>query len=384
MEHPVRTENDIHDALTRLADDSPDPDSVLAAVRRSDTRRRPRLVLAAAVATTIAAAVAVPVTADLVEPAADNPDTALRPTTPTTVRTQPTTAPPPTTSARTTPASWRYLSSVKIPAGFRPESSYLTSTRQRDTLTDLATTCEIDTYRAGALDPGRQQFEPSQDTVDGRPVQSLLSYDGTSPALKGRPKVAWQYAADAWATVACTPAGRGAPATRSLELELANSMTFEVRRMPVPFTLGTLPAGLSVQLAGPSAYPPLGVYNKFELQATRKPEVVEFTTRKLHTGPKMLITYSPGRLPGIFRIPAHEIASRRTINGRQVTVTRIMPRRNEVRLQILGKGFEVDVLVARQLFEDPHRELLRIAEDMKFAPRPTDQSTWYDGTTAIP
>lgn len=377
----MRTENDLRDALDRLADDPPDPDSVLAAVRQADTRRRPRLVLAVAGAT-CAAAVVVPVSLQLAKPGPEQAGPRQPVSTPTD---RPTAKQLPlTTSARATPTTWQYLSSVRLPAGFRPLSSYLTSTRQRDVLTDLATNCELDTFRAGAFDATNPRLEPSTDTVAGRPVQSLLSYDGTSPSLKGRAKIAWKYATNAWVTVGCTPAGRGDAATRRLELEVANSMTFGTRPMPVPFALDRLPAGMSAQLAGSSAAPPLGRYDRFELQLTRKPELVEFDTGRLSTGPKMLITYSAGRLPGIFRIPADEIAEQRTIDGHQVTLTRTDTPMNEVRVQIRGQDFEVDVLVVERMFKDPHAELIRIAEDFRFAPDPAKPATWFDGRTAIP
>lgn len=345
----MRTENDIRSALATLADDVPPPEQVLAAVRtaRLGRQRRRRAVVALAVATTAIAAISVPVAGELLGD--------RRPSG------QPAGDPVP---ARPANPVWQHRFALGVPAGFKVYASWIRLTDESIMLSGPAgETCSAEVFAPGKFDPRELATVRTPVTVQGRHgwYTTLDIHNGA------RPRVAWQYAANAWAMVACTePSGESLDAS----LRLANSLTFGRRQVPAPFAIEYVPAGLAVDAIEPMTEAGGNTFKAHNALGSRGSPRLEIGY--VHgTSPTATVTPQVG--------PSNSGPKSLTINGRPATLT---TGRDSIALVITGEGFQAQVSIRR--LDDAANEAVRVAEGLSFAADPEDATTWFDATEALP
>jgi hypothetical protein len=349
----MRTEEDLRNAFDRLADSAPDPSHVLTVVGPRPVRRRP-LVLGAVLATT-AAVIAVPliVSHDKQPPV------------------QSTTAP--------ANEAWRDRLSLPLPANLIYDERGFGRSSQTITLDggNTRTTCFLTAYAKGAFDAGK--IPPGSPRVR---INNVLGYvallaDPFSPATAKKRWIVWEPAPNTWTTSYCNVAGQVDPAKAT---EIARSVNTSPQRLPAPYRIGYLPAGLSVTTlsVNPQNTSTSEVPNNFiadlgtEEPAPRTP------------GPIMLAPGGPARIsyltgPSATRTSLPVNAERIIINGRTAYLGKDGP---STVLAIKGDGFQVRIELGGGAGDRP--ELIKIAKGLELAPSATDTSSWFDATTAIP
>jgi hypothetical protein len=349
----MRTEDDIRSALATLADDVPQPEQVLAAVRTAGRgrQRRRRTVIVLAVATTAIAAIAVPITGKLL---GDGRSDSV----------QPAVDPVPTRPAND---SWRHRFALDLPDGFEVHVSRIEPNREIIVIGGPSgQSCMVGVFAPGQFDAREIPAERTPITVQGRQgfYATVYEFDGS------RPRVAWQYANNSWALVACRDSsGESADAS----LRLANSLTFGPGRVPAPFAVTYLPAGVVVDGLEPLID---AGGDTFKAHAEQRPRVALGSARLeiqylRRTSPTATVTPLIG--------PSQAGPRSLTINGRVATLTTDP---DGAALVITGDGFQAQVSARR--LADAADEVVRIAEGLTFAPDPAEASTWFDAAEALP
>ncbi len=389
----MRTEDDIRAALTSLEQQAPDPRDVLAPLADLPPRRpaRPRTLVAVAAATALA--VAVPVVAV----------TALQ-------RSGEPTAPGAWPGPGDLPSErWQFAFSVATPAGWKPlhraiGDLFLTDMNSQSAMlqTRSGPTCTVTVYRPGAFDLRRIPAERTRIEVNGRPgyvadvrpfgsdgqdtvgavdangnplpaaeqealrKTKLRSLVDMKPVPPG-PSVVWRYARDAWALSTCDefPPRRDRDAVVADERKLAEATMFGLSPLRVPFTIGELPHGWSAYQISLEGLAFAG-WPQPDIWLNLKPASATSGTL-LERGISVLFTKGAPATPR----PGSSLLAK--IDGRHAWMNK-----ERTAITIQGRGFELRVQGQRG------DALLAIARGLKLAPDPLDESTWFDGTVAIP
>ena len=352
----MRTDEDLKAAFTTLADRAPTPDQVGFEIPGEPRRRRPaRLPVLVSVTATVVAAVAVPVV--LGRGTAEAPVQAND--------------------------TWHYSFDVDLPAGFVIVDRLILRDFQHALVTGPQTAfCEVSVFAPGAFDSSGIPPGSTEVTVRGRPGYfGTFGYKARSqPGDPGSPspRIAWRYDADSWAVVGCS-GDPGLGGTRELEQTIANGVLIERSPFTVPFRIGHLPARFITESADYS--PP---------SAGRQPDTMPGVNT--HAGVHLARAGDPyGRskghsIPISFRRGPWSTApsgSRAiTVNDRPAWIH--TDDNNVTTVVVRGSGYEVAVISPNDVVGVDEQEVLRIAEGLVLAADPLDESTWFDGTVAIP
>jgi len=236
-------------------------------------------------------------------------------------------------------------------------------------------------FEPGAFDPDRIPPGSPSLTVNGSPgyyaeiIGPLAEHPlgaadpaprpSTGPNAARTQVVVWRYADNAWATSSCTRGPSWQASRRDAEL-VANGTTFEPQRLRVPLKLGYLPAGRHLVSGVLEPRPGLEDDPRFD-NVLR----LEFIDPDSPSDSHLTISYSAG-----YRIAATR-TEHLTINGRPALF-------NERSLIIVPDKRIAVTIEAHTGVDDPRAELIRVAEQLEFAPDPADQSTWFDAADALP
>jgi hypothetical protein len=201
--------------LTAAAPTPADVAARLVPARRALSRsRRWRTALPTAIAVIVVALVAVP--------------TIVRPHWPVTVRLA---------------GTWRYSHEVRLRPGWQIaertiEENVETTRLLVPSATGTLVECTVVVAVAGL--PPNRDGQINATRVGGRPAEIVTGADNEI-ALD------WEYASNAWASVACDPV---AASDDDLRLSIATAVRFGERRQLLPFTLTRLPAGYQISSVG--------------------------------------------------------------------------------------------------------------------------------------
>ncbi|TDU87007.1 hypothetical protein EV138_0524 [Kribbella voronezhensis] len=354
----MRTEEDLRNAFDHLADSAPDPARILTAPEHTPVRRRRTPLALGVVAATAAVAIAVPTLISHDK------------------------QPPVQAAPRPADEAWQDRLSLPLSANLIYDSRAF-GHRSQGLILDggnTRTTCVVNTYAKGVFD--------ARTIPAGSPrvkINSTLGYvaalaDPLSPAVKAK-VVAWEPAPGTWTTSYCKVKGEVDPAKAT---EIARLVNTSPQRLPAPYRVGYLPAGLtvtslSVNPQGDSTSEPpnnfIAAIGSAEDQ-TSVPQNPDGPVMVSAGGP-VQIAYFTGSAAAT-RLPKD--AERISINGRtgylgsdgRATV-----------LVINGDGFQVRIELGGTV-PNERAELIKIANGLELAPSATDTSSWFDATTAIP
>lgn len=361
----MRSEDDIREALEALADTAPDADDVLARVRARERRERrtafhtPVLVGISAVATA-AAAFAVPLAID--PPGVDAPVAGAS---------TPTSSP-----ARVNPRWQRYFT-FSLPPGYQLESQLITPLYQIATVrAPSAIWCEVMVYEWNAFDAKRVPAKRTAVRLYDVTGYAAAFNDPRSSLPGSRPRIAWEYSLEMWATAACM--GKPTDQVRAAERVVAKAVRHTGQSLPMPFRIGYLPAGVSVYSAG----------SVDTAAAVRTMTALSGPTVDLSTASKVVTTQTASGTVVTKGIPNLVIEFRKgnsvppgarfiSVAGRPAWMTKYG-------LLVHLDGHEVRIASVAGPAGTSSEELIQIAEGMEFAPDLADESTWFDGTVAIP
>jgi hypothetical protein len=378
----MRTENDIREALTTLEREAPSPHQVLAPLTDGGGRRPQRApILVAVVAATTLAIAGVPALKSLVGNDAE--------------------------PAGSGDVGWEYTFRVDPATGWMVTSRNIWRTEQLATLMNGPdhADCTVTVYVAGAFDTSRIPVERTPVDVNGHHGY-VANIEGLArqlvPGEDGKlveedvpvPGLAWEYAPNSWGVSSCGLPMEAGERDKVIAQEAASARAVEVSRQPlwVPYRIGYLPSGWHATtmndqlLAAPQP----------RLDLTLRPEGVdEPAGREDESARAATPTSMPNEPPrvSILFTKANSYtppvdATRTTINGLPAWIWHESPA-GQARstlaagVYLKGNGFDlrVESVGAAQGFE---AELKRIAEDLTLASSPLDESTWFDGTVAIP
>ncbi len=356
----MRTDNDLKAAFTTLADRAPTPqetDLTIPVDEQRPVRRRTQLrVLVPVVAATVLAAVAVPVTIGR--------DTAEPP-----VRANP---------------LWRYSFELDLPTKQYVTSRLITRHSQLAMTQSLTsnTICDVSVFAQGVFDDSGIPPNATPVTVRGKPgVFATFGYQRRSspnPPVEPAPRIAWQYDTDSWAVAECMMGRASRAQIRAAEQQMANAVVFTTGQFRTPFRIGHVPTGFIAESASynpshegqqPADEPGVNTDGGVHLARAGDPN---------GGGKGRSIPISLRRGPW----------SAMPTGSRQLTISGlpawVRTERDTTTVVIRGTGYEVALMAANPLVGTDEQELLRIAEGLELAPDPLDESTWFDGTVAIP
>lgn len=346
----MRTEDDLRAALTTLEREAPDARDVLAPLTTPVRRRTIRPMIAVAAATALAVA-AVPafraLTADSTEPA--QPGAAFR---------------------------WEYSYQVDLPSrwtiGYRDVN---TKTGQQLMLnTPAGNRCDITIFGPGKFDTGRISPERTPVEVNGRPgyvakVSGLLSvvkgFEDGKPRSEDVPQtaLAWQYATDSWAVSNCDTVGIKPPLPTIIENEKTSAAAVRMTPEPllIPYRVGYAPKGWEgLQLIAEGR----------QLAGAPQPDLW-LGLGQPGVGKQISVLFSKG-----VAVTPPAGSRRTTINGNPAWLSGSKDEVTEVFIH--WSGYELRI-------QGPAKyDLVRIARGLELAANPADESTWFDGTVAIP
>jgi hypothetical protein len=325
----MRTEQDLRQAFDQLAETAADPDHVLTALHReSHPVRRGRTLLVAGVAlATTAAAIVIPL--------AMKQETAPAPA-----------------AAPTGSEIWRDRLSLTLPATLIYDSRGFSRKSQTLTLDggNTRTTCVLTAYPPGAFD---------HQTI---PLGTF----------------GWQPAPDSWVTAKCTVNGRNDPAKAEQLAKLVNTAP---QRLPAPYKIGYLPSGYTVDdlSVNPRNESTSEAPNNFIASISDGKKNGRGTAYTMVDGKRqevpdvdLLVGYFTEAQGAAFKPPKPQPDLR--VNGYDAWY-------QGDGLVIRGDGYSVRLDNPGGL---PRTELVKLANDLEFAPTPDDTSTWFDAATAIP
>ncbi len=358
----MRTEEDIRAALLTLETAAPDAEAGRdvgqghRTVARSVGRRR-MLVASAAVLT--AAAIAVP--------------TLFR-----------STEKSPVTIPSLPDAPWRHSFHLQLPKSYQYgglEQHQLYRDRERtDVQPPQGSGCIVEVYRRGAFDPSVIPPGATPVTVNGNPGYFASFRLPSDWVIDRPPRIAWRYATDSWAVTSC----KDAEMTNDLrgnEQAIAESVVFERQPFLVPFTVEYLPEGFHVQRA-----------------TAKRPHTWTVGQARIPERYPPLVTISASRDGDANRPDAQSVAiefrqddlTKRATGDESVTVNGrpafLRSDRFGTTLVIPGDGYEFAVGVRAGVLGTPaqtEQQLVAVAEGLRLAERPLDDTSWFDGSTAL-
>ncbi|HEY5980004.1 MAG TPA: hypothetical protein VIT41_10255 [Microlunatus sp.] len=239
-------------------------------------------------------------------------------------------------------AQWRFSHEVRPPADWRIDYRAIYPDREQTTLSiswpdqDRTTICVVNVSTVPGEDPDRPRGAAAEPTSVGARPGVLIDSGGNNLML------AWQYADDTWASVACP---NGAVPEAALR-RVAATVRFTDRRQLLPFMLDALPEGYRIRAVGESYDNP-------------------------DWGPFMVIdppdnSYWPTVLIGPKTSDADQgLATERCLgpDGGSVCVTAAQSD-DQIPVQ---PGIGRSVLAA-------------VIADLRLAPDPTDRAGWFDAT----
>lgn len=355
----MRTEEDLRNAFDQLADSAPDSARILTEKPAPVRRGRTPLLVGAVLATT-AAVIAVPV---IVNHGKDqSPQPAAQPT---------------------VDEAWRDRLSLPLPPKMIYDSRAFTHRSQGIILGDGDTpaTCVVNAYAKGAFDAA--SIPPGSPRVK---INDTLGYFATlvdpfSPAVKAK-AIAWEPAPGTWITSYCKVKDKVVQAKAT---EIARLVNTSPQRLPAPYRIGYLPAGLTVTdlSVNPQADSTSDAPNNFistlgspqdQTPAAQNPDGPVTVSA---SGPAT-IEYLTGLGARVTHLPKD--AEHLTVNGR---AGYLGTDGGFNVLALKGDGFQVRILLAGAV-PNEREELIKIANGLELAPSATDTSTWFDAATAIP
>ncbi|QNE22120.1 hypothetical protein F1D05_34710 [Kribbella qitaiheensis] len=352
----MRTEEDLRNAFDHLADSAPDPSNILAAQEPKPVRRsRTPLVLGAVLATT-AAVVAVPVIVN------HNKQQTVQPATQ-----------PPTRPAND---SWRDRLNFPQPANLPYfDSSAFGRHSQGVILTSETSTCVVNAYAKGAFDAGSIPPGSQRIKINGTLGYVAVLADPFSPQAPKVKWAVWEPAPNTWMTTYCQRSHKVDPAGA---VALAKVADLSEQRLPAPYRIGYVPAGLNVTSL--SVIPHSSATSEAEQDfiaylGTDQDEAENPSTGQL---PHAQITYLTADSATATHLPKN--AEQLTINGRTAYLgTDEGPNV----LAIKGEGFQVRIELGGTV-PNERGELIKIAKGMDLTANPHDLRAWFDAAVAIP
>jgi hypothetical protein len=387
----MRTEDDIRAALTTLEREAPDAHDVLAPLAGDPGRRpnRPRVLVAVAAATALAIA-AVPALRAITS--GEQPDPS-----------EPAGGP-----------RWEYTFRVDPPRGWAVGHRAVGgSPSQSVTLSGPGDArCDVTVFRAGAFDTSRISGERSLVFINGhrgyiaevKGLTGVVSFDADGrPVNKDIPTTAvvWEYAPDSWGLSNCDAMAPKRPRAAVIADEKATAQAVHVtpQALRMPYRIGYLPAGWEARditvegrtLAGP---PQPDMWLSLGRESTGDQTTAADKVRNAngssknppHNDPHVSILFTKGH-----SVTPPADSTRTTIHGQPAWLwhdpkpgTRFgKPADTASGIHIRWEGYELRIegITAGPGFE---AEIKKIAEGLELAANPADESTWFDGTVAIP
>ncbi|WP_112240393.1 hypothetical protein [Kribbella monticola] len=354
----MRTEEDLRNAFDYLADSAPDPSHILTTPEHTPVRRAPLAL--GVVAATAAVAIAVPL---LVSHDKQQPSVQATP--------------------QHVDEAWRDRLSLPLPAKMIYDSRAFTHRSQGLILGDGDTpaTCVVNAYDKGAFDAG--SIPPGSPRVK---INDTLGYlatlaDPFSPAVRAK-VIAWEPAPGVWITSYCKVKDKVDPVKAA---EIARLVNTSPQRLPAPYRIGYLPAGLTVSDLSVNPQPDSTSEAPNNFIATLDSPADKPSAAQTPDGPVVVsgsgpatITYLTGESATATHLPKN--AERITVNGRAGYLG------SEYGISVLaikGDGFQVRIVLAGAV-PNEREELIKIANGLELAPSATDTTSWFDATTAIP
>jgi len=362
----MRTETDLHDAYTTLADHAPDGTRLVIPTGNAPATRRPRrtrsLVIVAA-----AVGIAVPLIVVAVTRQTDEP---------------------------VAPAAsrWAPMFGLDLPEGWHVDSRYLEPLRQRAVVYGAdGQVCDVVVYHAGVFDPDRIPADRGKVTINGRQgfivAMSDLVPDRTPGVVFPR-QLVWRYDAGRWASSACSSrAGADRDKLLADELTTARAVTRRPEPLRFPLRISGLPSGWTVRSAsrvfGPRMAPnPPEVALELRPSSSASTSPVPANPRPV-SDPVVTVYFWPRAWP--FQQPR---GTRLTINGHSAWLWHEPPGATPQGMATAGILFLVDGTAigvdASGWLVDVDATLRQIASALQFASDPADQSTWFDSVDALP
>lgn len=408
----MRTEDDLRDAFTHLADQAPHPADIRTALQTRRPRSRRTTLIVGAALVTATAAVAAAVVPSLLPH--DN-------------------ATPAAQDKRNT--AWSRWVDLNLPKDIEAVVQVFTANRQQYELIDhrsWPTTCELQLRRNGDFDPAT--IPAASPTVDiGGHKARVVSSTRNKPFLAAprgyrfllnaavQKSLVWQPVAGVWALFSCESQRRegtvkvpkiDGPMEANLmaATQLAEGFSPPTRSLGSPIKFGWLPAGIAPRRVN---YLP----NEKAIAGSGESLTVMLSDGNPATGvPKRLTSHDPlgarasawgpdagddlqlrystdkfwdqlSRSPQfnkpfatIHGLKAYFYATQLDLVGSGRPPTGKAPAPNTLRLEGNGVGVEIVDLDAK-----PSKErLLRIVESLQLTKTPDQPSTWFDAATAVP
>ena len=287
--------------------------------------------------------------------------------------------PVPEPADRRAPGHWAMVSELLPPEGWGDRSLRVTGAFETTSISDPSFKggCTAEVNGRGVLPHTPVPASTTPVTVGGRPARYA-----TTPGEQAG--VFWAYDDAAWASVVCWlgPSGLGSAtspaAIQDLVVQLAERVTFGDHRLRLPIRLRRLPSGYAVTSASQDLGSPEGwALTLSPVEVTEATPLVRVNT--LEDSPIPAPSMRVGDYPAstaTFRIGGPPRRAPRT----EVSYTALYLRSTAVKIRLAATNTRSD---------DPDRRaeaLRRIATeaDLGFAASPTDTTTWFDATDALP
>jgi hypothetical protein len=354
----MRTEEDLRNAFDHLADSAPDPTRIVTAPDHTPVRRRGTPLALGVVAATAAVAIAVPTLISHDK------------------------QPPVQAAPRPADEAWQDRLSLPLPANLIYDSRAFGHRSQGIILDggNTRTTCVVNTFAKGVFDARTIPPGSARVDVNGTPGYLAALADPLSPAVKAK-VIAWEPTPGTWTTSYCKVKDKVDPAKAA---EIARLVNTSPQRLPAPYRVEYLPAGLtvtslSVNPQGDSTSEPpnnfIASIGSAEDQ-TAAPQTPD--------GPVMLSAGGPAQIAYYTGLsataPLPKDAERISINGR----TGYLGKDGRATVLVIkDDGFQVRIELGGRV-PDERAELIKIANGLELAPSATDTGSWFDATTAIP
>lgn len=352
----MRTESDLRTALRSLEREAPSPETVLPDPDHAPHRRRPAILIAAAVTATAAIATAVPTYLART----DTPTTPAASPTPT----KATTPTKSTNAVRPAVQKWRYVYRLNLPQGWTILYRDFTNAGQSVAM-EVADgrRCDVRFYEPGRFDTDRIGEPRTPVTLNGRtgflaPVAGVEVTDPTTGEIVSRngKAVVWEYAPDAWAMATCDTDGLHQSESAANMIAAARATVGTPEPVLLPFRVTKLPAGLTATTL---------IHEGPDFAGAPQMDI-ELDFGALSDGPFISALFTKGRLadPGPVRT---------SIDGHPATLSDD----GVTTIVAFVKGYEI------RIQGHPASAVKQVAAAIKLAD-PADESTWFNGETAIP
>lgn len=343
----MRTEQQLVDAMERLAATAPTSDKVLAGLRdqKHPTARRRRLILVVAAAVVVAVVLAIAVPTFLAKRTAQPADTRAA-------------------------GNWDLIHRVDLPAGWGVAMATVTPNKESTRVStpngqpNPTASCYVSVWAPGA-------YTPDTGTVKRHPVDvngHAGFYAGPSKDQSTLAGVSWTYTENGWANVDCGT-------TQQADLEIARRVVFEATPVLLPFRLRSLPKGYQV-----------ATVQSGSVAGTQVPSTIVqlASTVKDPAQPTLSIGVSPGTAEVKPGLPGYEQA---TVAGLPAVFNA-----TDKTLCLNDQGYQIcigasggqppDLTVS--LWPAGQRELLvKVAESLKLAKNLGDTRQWTDANRAV-